>query len=145
MFKQNLFMAGLFFLSLLMMSSLSQAAPSSTCVVCGMEVKPNAKASFESIKEEKSVPLCSYTCAHRYHSKYADLPLFTFDFDTGSKLDAKSAYYLVKSHNVLKEVEFGMAPTVVAFASEAEAQKNQTRLKDGEVVKGYEALEKTFK
>ena len=145
MLSKNISMVGLFFFSLLMMTSHSLAATSSTCAVCGMKVKPNAKASFEAIKEEKPIALCSYTCAHRFNSKYSESALFTFDFDTGSKLDAKSAYYLVKSSNVLKEVEFGMAPTVVAFASEAEAKKNQTRLRDGEVVKGYEALEKTFK
>ena len=124
--------------------ALAHAESPVTCAVCGMEMKPGARASFESIRNEKPVYLYSYSCAHAFHSKYPDAPLFAFDWDTGSKIDVKSASFLVKSKNVLKELEFGMAPTVVAFSSEALAKKHHDRLKDGEVVKGYEALEKIF-
>lgn len=131
------------FLNLLSLSA--SAATTFKCLACGMDVAQGAKGGFESKKEQKPVHLCSFACAQAFHKRAPETPLFAYDFSTGNQVDVKLAYFLVKSKNILKEVEFGMPPFVAAFSDEISAKKTQTRLKDAEVVKGYEALEKALK
>lgn len=111
-----------------------------------MKAGPSAKTGFESERNGKPTHFCSFACAHRFHSSadHRNAPLFAHDFKTGARLDAKQAFYLIKSKNISKELEFDMPPTVVAFSSEQTAKEIQTRLKDGEVVKGFEAVEKAY-
>ncbi len=114
------------------------------CPVCGMHFKDGAKTSFETVKDGKPVHVCSFSCARRVHKKMPEAPLKAVDFETGSAVDAKSAWFLVKSKNVLKELEFDMPPSVVAFSKEEQAKKARERLKDGEIVKGIDAVEKAY-
>jgi len=125
-----------FFLSI----GLAFGALAHECLVCGMEVKPAARTAFESIQEKKPVHFCSLSCARAFHTKYPATPVTAHDYETGDSIDAKAAYFLIKSEKIVKEMGFGMAPMVVAFSKEAAAKKKQAALKEGEVVKGYDEL-----
>jgi YHS domain-containing protein len=114
------------------------------CSICGMDFTPTAKTSFASVHKGKPIHFCSFTCASRFHKKYPEEALSALDFLTGSKLETKSAYFLIRSKNILKELEFDMPPSVVAFKTSAAAKKTQARLGDGEVVQGLGALEKAY-
>ncbi len=116
----------------------------SQCIVCGMDVKPESKAAFDSTKEGKPVRFCSFSCAHGFHKKYPKEKLVTKDYDSGKTIDTSSAYFLVGSDNILKELEFVMPPAIVAFETEESAKKMQARLKDGELIKGFNSLEKKY-
>ncbi|MBI4403782.1 MAG: nitrous oxide reductase accessory protein NosL [Deltaproteobacteria bacterium] len=141
--KQQL-MVGLFSFFLAINCVHAGLPEPSRCVICGMEIKKDAKIIFESVRDGKPIHFCSFSCVHSFHSKYRDAPVFVYDFNSGKKVNAQSAFFIVKSKNILKELEFGMPPAVVAFLDEASARKVQVRLKDGEVVRGYETLEKMF-
>jgi YHS domain-containing protein len=114
------------------------------CVVCGMETKPGSKTAFESAKDGKPVRFCSFSCAHAFHKKFPKEKMGAKDYETGKDLDTHSAYFLVGSENILKEIEFGMPPAIVAFEKEDPAKKAQARLKDGEIIKGFDALGKKY-
>lgn len=117
------------------------------CSICGMKTSTDAKTGFDSVRDGKPVYFCSFACAHRFHEAAAhkNAPLSAHDYQTGAAIDSGSAYFLVKSKNITKEVDFDMPPTVVAFATESGAKEVQSRLKDGEVVKGLDAVTKAYK
>ena len=125
--------------------TFASAAESLKCSVCGMEFKKEAKTAFESTRNGKPVHFCSFTCAERFHKSSKDTPLFILDYENSGRINANDAFFLVNSKNILPELDFDMPPSVVAFSKEESAKKVQTRLKDGQVVKGYDALEKLFK
>ena len=131
-------------LSLLLFWISSAFSAGLKCAVCGMDFSPGSRTSFEATIEAKSTPLCSFQCAARTHRKYPTAKLEAFDYLTGKRLPAETAFFLAKSQNLLKEVEFAMAPTVVAFASEKPAQTSKARLGDGVVVQGFSQLEKQY-
>lgn len=114
------------------------------CAICGMEFREKAKTAFESAPDGKPIHFCSYACIHRFHERYKDAPIFAHDFETGNRIEANTAFFLIKSKNVLKELDFDMPPSVVAFSKKESAEKAQSRLKDGEIVTGYAALEKVY-
>jgi len=114
------------------------------CAICGMETKTGSKTSFESRRDGKPVRFCSFSCAHAFRKKYPNEKLMMNDFETGKPIDAKSAFFLANSENLLKELEFGMPPAIVAFEKEGSAKKVKARLKDGEIVNGLESLEKKY-
>lgn len=126
---------------------LFAAATEKNCAVCGMKTTTDAKTGFNSVKDGKPVYFCSFACAHRFHGSGAhkDAPLFAHDYKSGAEIDANKAYYLVKSKSIAKEIDFDMPPTVVAFSTEQAAKETQSRVKDGEVVKGFEAVVKAYK
>jgi YHS domain-containing protein len=128
----------------LLFIGLSAFAAQLDCPVCGMHFKEDAKTSFESVRDGKPIHLCSFSCARRVHKKTPAAALKARDFETGAALDARTAWFLVKSKNVLKELDFDMPPSIVAFATEDAAKKARARLKDGEVVKGFDAVEKAY-
>lgn len=117
------------------------------CAVCGMPVKANSKTRFDSTRDGKPVTFCSFSCAHGFHKKFPKEHLEGHDFDTGQPVYVQSAFFLAKSENIfnlVKELEFGMQPTVVAFAKEGAARKVREQVRDGEVIKGFEALQKLY-
>jgi YHS domain-containing protein len=114
------------------------------CPICGMKFKPSAKTSFEATHEGKELQVCSFACARRLRKKYEKDPLYAHDFHTLKKIDSTSAFFLIKSKNLLKELDFDMPPSVVAFSVEADAKKVRDRLMDGEIVNGFAAMEKAY-
>lgn len=137
----SLLMLAMFFVVL---SKLAVSGESVSCAVCGMDVKRDSRLFFGSSNDGKPVKFCSYSCTHAFHKRMKDRPLFTVDFNTGKQIPAATAYFIIKSKSITKIVEFGMPPTVIAFADEASAKKKQQELGDGEVVRGYESVEKAF-
>jgi len=127
-------------ISLILSIGLAFGALAHECLVCGMEVKPRARPAFESVQDKSPVHFCSLSCARAFHTKYPATPVTAHDYETGDPLDAKTAYFLIKSEKIVKEMGFGMEPMVVAFAKESAAKKKQAALKEGEVVKGYDEL-----
>lgn len=113
------------------------------CPVCGMHFNSTAKTSFQAHEGEGKKQVCSFSCASRlkkrFHSK-----LQAKDYSSGEWIEAESAYYLIRSRNLLKELDFDMPPSVVAFGSEREAYKKLKELGDGKIVGGFGALEKTY-
>lgn len=137
-----------FFTSLILFVGLqftAVAAEALKCAICGMEFKRNAKTAFESTRGGNPTHFCSFACVHRFHEKFKDTPIFARDFETGNRIDASRAFFLFKSKNVLKELEFDMPPSVVAFSTEEAAKRIQSRLKDGEIVTGYVSLERAYR
>jgi hypothetical protein len=123
-----------------------QAHPgdSISCRLCGMHFKEAAKTSFESTRDGTPLHVCSFSCAKKLRGKQPNAPLKSHDFDTGAPIDAGTAWFLIKSKNVQKELDFDMPPSVVSFSTELTARKTRDRLKDGEVVKGFEKVEKAY-
>lgn len=115
------------------------------CDICRMKV--DARTHFEGIEQENKKPVhfCSFICAHQYRRKDAKAPLSVYDFGTGKKVNADKAFFLVKSKNIANELGFGMPPLVVGFVTKADADKVQKRLADGNVVEGFNAVQKTYK
>lgn len=145
--KQRLRNFSLLFILLgLFQGSAMAAETDKACAVCGMKTSAIAKTGFESEKDGKPIYFCSFACAHRFRESKAfrDAPLFAHDFRSGIRTDASAAYFLIKSSQINKEVDFDMPPTVVAFSAEAEAKETLERLKDGQVVKGIGAVEKAY-
>ena len=126
--------------------ALTSAFPAEVrkCAVCGMEFSQGSKTSYEATIEGKALPLCSFQCAVRTHRKYPTAKLEAFDFMTGKRVPVETAFFLAKSKNLLSEVEFGMAPTIVAFADKKSAESTNSRLGDGTVVQGFSRLEKLY-
>ncbi len=118
------------------------------CPVCRMTVTPSSKTVYSSRRDsgEKAelVHYCSYSCAHAFHHRKPDSPLFTHDFETGDSVSSADAWYVVKSKKIDNEVDFAMAPIVVSFADEARAKAFQLKLGDGKVVQGWKAVEQTY-
>jgi len=133
-------MQAIFLLSFLFVSSNLQG---SQCSICQMEVRETAKSSFESVRNNSPVRFCSFSCASRFHKKYPNAHLSAHDFEKPeTKLDAESAFYLTKSKKLSSQLEFPMEPSVAAFNTKEAAEKKQRELKEGTVIKGFEALEK---
>lgn len=123
------------------------AADALQCAICVMPVKADSKTRFDSTRNGKPVTFCSFSCAHGFHKKFPGERLEGHDFETGQPVDVQSAFFLAKSENIfnlVKELEFGMQPTVIAFAKEGAAKKIKEQVKDGEVIKGFEALKKLY-
>jgi hypothetical protein len=129
--------------SLVLAVAIASAAPEN-CSICGMSISSASKTTFTTERDGKTTEFDSFTCASRFQAKYPKAALWARDFLTGKKIEASKAFYLVKSEKIQKEVEFGMMPTVVAFADEAEARKKQKALGDGEIVKGFAAARKAY-
>ncbi len=134
---------GLFFLLFLFFSALAGANPLE-CPLCGMSFKATAKTSFLATHEAKPLPLCSFACAVKLFDRKNGTTFHVLDFSSGKQFSADKAFFLVKSKNLLKELEFDMPPSVVAFLDEAQARAKQKTLGDGEVVHGWKALKKTL-
>jgi hypothetical protein len=119
------------------------------CPVCRMDVTSQSKTVYSATREahgkKEPLHLCSYSCAHAFHAKRPEGELFAHDFETGEAVPSADAWYLVKSKKIDGEVEFGMAPIVAAFKDEARAKALQEKLKDGKVVHGLAAVEKTYR
>ena len=116
-----------------------------TCAVCGMDAKVHSKIGFEATLERKTIHFCSLSCALRFHEKHKDVSIFGYNFEDGEKIDTKNAYFLVKSTKVLKELEFGMPPSVVVFSSSTSAKTTQARFGDGQIVKGLGEVSQVFR
>jgi hypothetical protein len=129
----------------LLFAFYSQAEPSK-CAVCGMEVSAKSRTSYSAAKAGTPVKLCSFVCAHSFHEKFPAAKLSATDFLTGKSIPADAAYYMVKSKTLAarKDLEFEMPPPIVAFGNETEAKKFQSELKDGEILKGFPAVEKKY-
>lgn len=125
--------------------AVSLAFGSSTCPVCGMEVKPESRTQFEMSHSKDTKHFCSLSCVETYSKKYSTEPVYLFDYETGEKIPAAGAYFLARSEKLLKELEFEMPPTVVGFKRKESAEKHQKRLGDGKVIQGFESLKKEFK
>lgn len=118
------------------------------CPVCRMEMTQKSKTVYSTRTEKAGKPetlhLCSYSCAHAFHTKRPEGSLFAHDFETGEAVPSAAAWYVVKSQKIDEEVEFGMAPIVAAFKDEARAKALQEKLKDGKVVHGLSAVEAAY-
>lgn len=134
------------FLLHVIVSAAALAAPATRypCAVCGMDVRPGSRAAFEARDGGKQVYFCGFACAARYKGGNASLNVYGHDFETGKKIDTAQAFFLVRSRRLLKEMEFGMPPAVAIFASRDHARKKQSRLGDGEIVKGFGEALKTY-
>ena len=137
-----------FFIPLFLTLSLflSSVAPAAEleCPVCGMTFKQEAKTAFSTQLEGKSRRLCSFACAAKTAQKYPQAGFQLNDFNSGKSLNGENAHFLIRSKNLLKELDFDMPPSVVAFASEKEAKEKTTKLGDGEIVHGWKNLKKTL-
>ena len=137
-----------FFNSLLLTLSLFLAsgvgAAQLECPVCGMNFTAGAKTSFTTQIEGKTRHLCSFSCAAKTAHKYPQAGFQLNDFTSGKSLGGENAHFLIRSKNLLKELDFDMPPSVVAFASEKEAKDKTTQLGDGEIVHGWKNLKKTL-
>ena len=133
-----------YLLILLILFTIPALAAKVECPICGMNFEEGARTSYAGKRGDKPVQFCSFSCAHKFHGHNPKAALEARDFDGGKAVDAGSAWFLIKSKNVLRELPFDMPPTVVAFSSEAAAKKTRERLKDGEVVKGFETVEKAY-
>ena len=131
------------FLITFLLHVVSSAQDALRCPVCGMDLK-SSTVSFETTQNGKSAYTCSFACAHRYHRKHPEASLHIRDFTNGKRLDVNDAFFLVKSKNLLKEVEVLMPPAVIAFQTEGDAQKASKRLGDGTVVKGFDAAIRVY-
>lgn len=138
------FLSWLIILVGLLLSATLRAGEAENCPICGMELAKDSKTSFESKRDKKPVTFCSFTCAVKFHKKNPKTELFAIDFLTGKRIDAQKAFFLIKSKALEKELPFGMPPTIVSFASEADAEKTKSRVKDGTIVKGFNAVEKIY-
>lgn len=114
------------------------------CPVCGMTFKPLAKTAFLTKIQDKPRHLCSFACAAKTADKAHGVKFEVADFNRAKMVDADNAYFLIRSKNLLKELDFDMPPTVVAFASEKEAKEKAAKLGDGEVIHGWKKLKKTL-
>lgn len=114
------------------------------CPVCRMPVTTETRTAYSAERDREPTHFCSYSCAHAFHKKRPGSPLFARDYHTGAEIPAAEAWYLVKSARIAEEVEFGMAPVVVAFKDEMHARSLQARLKDGIVVRGIAAVDRTY-
>lgn len=142
--KRNTWFIWLLLLSIASQGVFAVLTEAVTCAICGMDTKPRSKISFEATHEGKHIHFCSISCVLRFHAKHKDVPIFGYNFDDGEKIDTKGAFFLVKSSKILKELEFGMPPSVVVFSSKQSAKRTQARLGDGTVVKGLEETRKIF-
>ncbi len=134
---------------ILLFSLISFALPAKSgqtvsCAVCGMDTKTDARNGFESMHEGKTVHLCSFSCSLKFHAGHLKSPLYGHDFSSGAKVNVESAFFLMKSSKILKELEFGMPPSVVVFSSRFLADKTQAQVGDGEIIKGFEAAQKNL-
>ncbi len=128
-------------------SSMAAPAPAvakAECPVCGMHFSEKAKTSYFGTHDGKPLHLCSFACAAKLSDRDPKSAFSAVDYPTGNKIPAESAYFLVNSKKVLKELEFDMPPSVVAFADEKAAKEKVKALGDGEVVKGWPQLKKTL-
>lgn len=142
---RNAWFIGLFTFIFLQGAAFSADSFMVNCVVCGMDVKSLSKMGFESMKDDKPVHFCSLSCAMRFHETYKDAPIMGYDFETSNKVDTKNAFFLVKSSKILKELEFGMPPSVVVFSSRESADRTQSRLGDGQIVKSFDQAAQAFR
>ena len=143
--KANIWLIG--FLSLLISINGAVSAVSDTvsCAVCGMEAKRHSRIGFEATHEGKAIHFCSLSCALRFHEKHKDVPILGHNFENGERVDTKDAYFLVNSRKILKDLEFGMPPSVVLFSSNESAKRTQARVGDGQVVRGFGQVAEIFK
>lgn len=123
-------------------------ATGTKCPVCRMNIGPESKTAYSSTRmeagKETVVHVCSYSCAHALHKKRPESPLMAHDFETGQPVKADEAWYVVKSAKISERVEFGMPPVVAAFQDETKAKALQETLKDGTVVHGLGAVDKSY-
>ena len=147
-------MKALFFLFALLtplsiFGAISNLAADTKCPVCRMEISQQPKTAYSTVRDEKgkkeTVHLCSYSCAHAFHTAKPQGALDAHDFETGEAVGANDAWYVVKSKKIDVEVGFSMAPIIAAFKDEARAKAFQEKLKDGKVVHGLPAVESTYK
>lgn len=119
------------------------------CPVCRMEITPQSKTVYSTTAEKggkkETLHLCSYSCAHAFHTKRPEGQLDAHDFETGEAVPSTAAWYVVKSRKIDEEVGFGMAPIIAAFKDEVRAKALQQKLQDGQVVHGLAAVETTYK
>jgi hypothetical protein len=135
------------FLSLLFLSAVCRplsAAPQVRCPICGMQFESHAPSSFHAKQGEKDHELCSFSCSLKFHRKFSDALLEAHDFSSKKRIDAKNAFFIAKSQNILKELAFDMPPSVVAFERKVDAEKKLKELKDGILIEGYSRLEKLY-
>ena len=92
----------------------------------------------------KTLRFCSFSCAHRFHRAHTETGFAVRDYESGKEISASRAFFVLDSKNILKELPFDMAPTVVGFGAEASARSKIKGLGDGEVVQGMDALEKRY-
>ncbi len=114
------------------------------CPVCGMTFRPTAKTAFFTKVQEKPRHLCSFACATKTSDKFPEAKFEVTDFSSDKTIPGDDAYFLVRSKNLLKELDFDMPPTVVAFASEKAAKDKTTKLGDGEVIRGWKNLKQAM-
>ena len=120
------------------------AAGTLECPICGMHFKATARTSFLAQYEKKPLNLCSFACATKLSDRQSGATFQVLDFASGNLIDAEKAFFLIKSKNLLKELEFDMPPSVVAFAQKAQAQAKQKAIGDGEVINGWKDLKKNL-
>ena len=113
-------------------------AATQSCEICHMSMTPKAPTSYMATQKGKAVPLCSYSCAHRFHKKYPHEPLKCFGYGAGKELDTAQAYFAFKSPTLDRAYNDTMLPVVVAFESECMAKKVAP---DGKIVQGFEKIE----
>lgn len=114
------------------------------CPVCGMDVKAESKTKLQFTAKESKTEVCSFVCASRFSKKHADQELLAPDFKKGEWVAAKTAFFLVKSKNLLKQTDVPMLPGVVAFKNEPDALEMKKSLGDGEVVQGFDAAVRVY-
>lgn len=136
MLKPSYFLFALFFLFLLSARTLTAAAK---CPVCGMQIKTESKVTFQFTQKDTKTEVCSFVCASRFLKRHSDSTLFVKDFPSAEPVDAKKAFFLVKSKNAHKEVETQMLPCVIGFKTEQAALEFKKHIGDGEVVQGFDA------
>ena len=114
------------------------------CPVCGMFTKEKSPTSFVVTHHGQPAHFCSFSCAVAFHRKSPEVPMTAFAYGTGTPVDAEKAFYLIKSGKLAEEFKFAMPPVVVAFASRAEAEKAKERVKEGEILEGFSAVQKVY-
>ncbi len=114
------------------------------CPVCGMHFSSTARTSFFGTHDGQHVHLCSFSCAAKLSDRDSKATFTAVDFTSGKPVPAESAYFLIRSKKLLKELEFDMPPSVVAFSDEKAAKDKAKSLGDGEVLKGWEPLKKSL-
>ena len=143
--KQHIWFLWLLSLLISAQGAFPATSDTVTCAVCGMDAKIHSKIGFEANHEGKTVHFCSLSCALRFREKHKNSPVFGHDFESSEKVDTKNAYFIVKSTKVLKELEFGMPPTVVVFSSGESAKRALARFGDGQIVKGLGEVSLLFR
>lgn len=115
------------------------------CPVCSMTFQPQAPTSFRATQENGTPhEFCSFSCSLKFHRKFNGAALEAHDFISKKPIDAKNAFFIANSKALLKELDFDMPPSVIAFAKKSDAEAKLKQLKDGTLIEGYSRLEKFY-